>query len=236
LLAVVIVMAGSAAAAKIRYARVGEEVYDPLFEFDCIGVRMHEGERQLVYRAKAHIKRGITPRCKVIIFDLNHVLGVKWHDPAFAYTAGIDVHARHNHLAFYFRPGARKLLQWCLSSRVRVFVWSTAQPDTVDAFVRALVPAFPRHQILSSAHLSPEGMKDPSHIRELLGGSVSPGNLLAFDDDPHKFPTTYRPRVVKVKRFEPETPFDGTCTSDRVCLWMLREFVTPVPSEPQSPS
>lgn len=207
----------------IRYARAGEEVHDPLFELECIGVRMHEGERQLVYRAKSNIKRGLVPSVSTIIFDLNHVLGVKWYDPGLAYTPGIDVHARHNHLAFYFRPGARKLLQWCLrAGRHRVLVWSTAQPETVEAFVRAILPDFPRHQIFSSVHLSPEGMKDPSRI-----GLHDPNQLLAFDDDPNKFPTTYRDRVVHVKRFEPTSPFDSACTLDRVCIWMLKELVTP---------
>jgi hypothetical protein len=202
---------------------VGEEVYDPLFEFECIGVRMHGDERQLVHRAKSHIKRGLTPSVPTIIFDLNHVLGVKWYDPGLAYTAGIDVHVRHKQLVFYFRPGARKLLQWCLShTAARVFVWSTAQPETVEAFVLAMLPVFPRHQILSSAHLSPEGTKDPSRI-----GLHDPAQLLAFDDDPTKFPAAYRARVVHVKRFDPTSPFDGACTLDRVCISMLKEIVRP---------
>jgi hypothetical protein len=165
---------------------------------------------------------GSSSRRLVLVFDLNGVLGAKWFDAGGRFRLGRHCHARTGPLAFVLRPGAPKLLRMCEAAGHEVWIWSTMQRVTVDAFGRAVAPWLPPGRLLCGDECGAEGEKDLRRVwaRTALAGEDVASRTLLFDDDVSK--GRLQPGCVReVPRFEPEGPYDLEAVSDAGAREML---------------
>lgn len=158
----------------------------------------------------------------VLVFDLNGVLGAKLFDAGGRLQPGRHCHARTGPLAFLLRPGASKLLRMCASAGHEVWLWSTMQRPTVEAFGRAAAPWLPPGRLLCAEDCSPGPVKDLRRVwgvSSLAGPDVADRTLL-LDDDASK--GQLQPDcVVSVPSFSPEGPYDEAAVGDRGAGFML---------------
>lgn len=191
----------------------------------CIGVRLDEaGNRVTVWRKldRKCVANGIT----AIVFDLNHVLCVKWFDPAVKYAAGIHCHARHGNLAFYIRPGVRKFVHWALKTlgRDNVWVWTTAHRETALAIVPHISPLIPQDNILCADQCVGEEASPIKDIDRVPRIKAAAESVIIFDDDIHKYKPEHRLLVKRCPPFDPASPFDPLCVIDQGVAWMQQNF------------
>jgi hypothetical protein len=192
----------------------------------CIGVRLDEaGNRVIVWRKldRKCVAKGVT----AIVFDLNHVLCVKWFDPAMNYTAGIHCHARHGNLAFYIRPGIRKFVHWAIKTlgKDHVWVWTTAQRETALAIVPHISPLIPHENILCADQcVEGEGASPIKDIGRVPRIRAAGSSVIIFDDDIHKYKAEHHPLVKCCPPFDPTSPFDPLCVIDQGVAWMQQNF------------
>jgi hypothetical protein len=187
----------------------------------AIGVRLDdEGRRVVVYRNLDRKPR--VELCKRrIVFDLNHVLCIKWFDPEHKLVEGIHVHGRHGNLAFTIRPGVKKLMAVVLKlfGRENVWIWTTAQRDTARTIMAYICPHLPESNILCADHCEGE-RRDIKNLDRIPGDHP----ILAFDDDPDKFLPHHQSLVRRVPPFEPTDPFDPSSLTDQGVRWIQAEL------------
>jgi hypothetical protein len=155
------------------------------------------------------------PRPLTLVFDLNHVLAVKWQDPAFRYRPRVHCDVRVGPMAFLIRPGARKLLNMLRAAGHRVVIWSTMQEGTVAAIVALLAPWA---ETRCGRDCEPGGVKN----LEALGSPLA--HTLLIDDDPAK--ARLQPQChVPVPPWNPESPWDERAVADRGVVRMMEQIV-----------
>jgi hypothetical protein len=204
------------------------------------------GRRWLLVRPGIERPLGQGGRRLVLVFDLNGVLGAKLFDAGGRLRPGRHCHARTGPLAFVLRPGAAKLLRMCEAAGHEVWIWSTMQRPTVEAFGRAAAPWLPPGRLLCAEDCSGSGdgwspseakgsgwtpseakgsgpiLKDLRRVwaASSLGGPDVAARTLLLDDDASK--GRLQPEcVVEVPEFSAEGPYDEAVVSDRGAGFML---------------
>jgi hypothetical protein len=194
--------------------------------FRPIGVVQSEGSRRWLL-ARPGIERPLGAavpgaRRLVLVFDINGVLGAKWFDPTHRWVPPVRCHARLGNVAFFARPGVAKLLRMCDAAGHEVWLWSTMQRGTVDAFVTAIAPWLPPGRVLAAEDCPSPDTKDLARVwkSSAIAGADASQRTLLFDDDLNK--GRLHPQcVVQVESFCPEGPFDFAIVEDRGALAML---------------
>lgn len=222
--------------------------FAPVLGFRAVGVRHDDRSRgRLWILTRPGIHGGLIPKAPrqapplILVFDVNNVLGAKWFDRDCRWKEGAHCHKRHRMLAFYVRPGARRLIRLCLSMGHRVAVWSSMQPAFVEAFASVLIPAQARDQVMLLSNADAPRDEEHPEVREgrnvaILkdlrvvwrrlgaGSAEAVARTLLFDDDAHK--ARLQPaNFVQTPAFRPESPFSEACVRDQGCFWMLSHIV-----------
>lgn len=199
--------------------------------FECVGVRQIKDHREWVFvRPGVELLKPLAVSHRqhtVLVFDLNHVLGVKWFDPSGRWHCPSQVHARCDQQAFFLRPGAKKLLRLCRRASFEVYIWTTMQYKTASAFVKGCGLPIPPDRLLTADdcdhdHSTETPIKNLDMIRKDTRQNIA--DIFAFDDDPQKFHTRHQPFLHVVPRFEPTNPYEHKALTDKGCEWMLREI------------
>jgi len=216
--------------------------------FQCAGVRQvnadgKQGKEWIFVRAGIEtplVKQ--RERSVIVVFDLNHVLGVKWFDPAGRWHCPSQVQARCDQQVFFVRPGARKLLRMCHAARFDVYIWTTMQHRTASAFVKLCGFPIPPGKLFSADDCDHDGGTPIKDLDILLDGTRRQGQqqpsppssssqsssslvVVAFDDDPAKFKAKHQTNLQVVPKYEPAHPYDHKALVDRGCEWMLQKLV-----------
>ena len=207
--------------------RVGDSIADYVRrgEFRCIGVmRVPVGESGELCRRWVLVRPGLVRplaglhgKRRTLVFDLNRVLGVRWHDEEHRFREGIEVNLRiGRHQAVLFRPGARKLLKMLHAAGQDIWFWSTMQRSSVLAWRRALAEFVPEEHCLSGDDCPEPDLKDLSVVWRRLGGGgdvVRKEDVWMIDDDPTKV-RLHPDRFIQAVPYEPRDPFDPVALSD----------------------
>lgn len=200
--------------------------------FECVGVRERVFDKQSI-KEWVFVRPGIKvfPRSHsiILVFDLNHVLGVKWFDPSGRWHCPSQVHARCDQQVFFLRPGAKKLLRLCKKATFDVYIWTTMQYKTASTFIKGSGLPISPDRILTAddcdwSSPQPHSSSYPIKNLDVIRNPGHAATIYAFDDDPQKFHTRHQPFLHVVPKFEPTHPYDHKALTDKGCEWMLREI------------
>lgn len=154
-------------------------------------------------------------RRRILVFDLNRVLGIRWHDEEHQFRERVEVNLRiGRHQAVLFRPGARKLLKMLHAAGQEVWFWSTMQRGSVLSWRDALAEFVPEGRCLSGEDCPRPDVKDLSVVVRRVGGDgVRLEDVWLIDDDPDKA-RLHPERFIQAPPYEPRDPFDPIAVSD----------------------
>lgn len=201
--------------------------------FRCVGVMRGQGKGG--GRRWILVRPGIVPslslrtvpssRRVVWVFDLNRVLGYRWHDETGNLRAKIEVNIRIGRSqAVLFRPGARKLLRLLHAAGHEVWLWSTMQHGSVLAWRDALAEFVPDDRCLCGSDCPEPDLKDLRIVRRRGGYAEGEVDVCLIDDDSAKGRLDSSSLVV-APAFEPRSPFDPVAVSDSGLSRVLGEIL-----------
>lgn len=165
-----------------------------------------------------------------IVFDINGVLGCKFYDPE--QKLKHRVHVTEGSVAFFRRPGARRLIRYCCDAGHKVVLWTSMHRRAAQACANVLIPRKDMEQVLVlSNEDAPSDTDCPEESKAILKDlrvvwrmcpDANPERTLIIDDDEAKTRLQPRHHLKPPLIFAPRTPEDACIYTDRGCELLLR--------------